>query len=104
MKRSTKLRARVQGPSQPCPAGPGRSALSPRGPEAGRRARAGPPDAGQAIIWTLNSQLGPERHGGRVPAGLWARVVQRLLALNAVIWHNWATGAPVKRSLIAYDH
>jgi hypothetical protein len=31
-------------------------------------------------------------------------VVQRLLALNAVIWHNWAIGAPVKRSLIAYDH
>ena len=39
-----------------------------------------------------------------LPAGLWARVVQRLLALNAVIWHNWAIGAPVKRSLIAYDH
>jgi hypothetical protein len=30
--------------------------------------------------------------------------VQRLLALNACIWHNWMTGAPVKRSLIAYDH
>jgi integrase len=29
MKRSTKLRTRVQGPSQPGPAGPGRSALSP---------------------------------------------------------------------------
>ena len=27
-----------------------------------------------------------------------------LLALNAVIWHNWLIGAPVKRSLIAYDH
>ena len=36
--------------------------------------------------------------------GLWARVVQRLLALNAVIWFNWQIGAPVKRSLIAYDH
>lgn len=32
------------------------------------------------------------------------RIVQRLLALNAVIWHNWMIGAPVKRSLIAYDH
>jgi hypothetical protein len=42
--------------------------------------------------------------GGRIPAGLWARVMQRLLALNAVIWFNWQTGAPVKRSLIAYDH
>jgi Transposase DDE domain len=58
----------------------------------------------EAIIWTLKNQLGLERHGGRVPAGLWARIVQRLLALNAVIWHNWQIGAPVKRSLIAYDH
>jgi hypothetical protein len=31
-------------------------------------------------------------------------VAQRLLALNACIWHNWLTGAPVKWSLIAYDH
>jgi hypothetical protein len=58
----------------------------------------------EAIIWTLKHQLGLEHHGGRVPAGLWARIVQRLLALNAVIWHNWQIGAPVKRSLIAYDH
>jgi hypothetical protein len=58
----------------------------------------------EAIIWTLKNQLGLERHGGRVPAGLWARIVQRLLALNACIWHNWMIGAPVKRSLIAYDH
>lgn len=58
----------------------------------------------EAIIWTLKNQLGLERHGGRVPAGLWARIVQRLLALNACIWFNWAIGAPVKRSLIAYDH
>ncbi len=58
----------------------------------------------EAIIWTLKNQLGLERHGGRVPAGLWARIVQRLLALNAAIWHNWQIGAPVKRSLIGYDH
>jgi hypothetical protein len=58
----------------------------------------------EAIIWTLKNQLGLERHGGRVPAGLWARVVQRLLALNAAIWCNWQIGAPVKRSLIAYGH
>jgi DDE family transposase len=58
----------------------------------------------EAIIWTLKNQLGLERHGGRVPAGLWARIVQRLLALNAAIWHNWQIGAPVKRCLIAYDH
>ena len=58
----------------------------------------------EAIIWTLKHQLGLGHPGGRVPAGLWARVVQRLLALNAVIWFNWQIGAPVKRSLIAYDH
>ena len=58
----------------------------------------------EAIIWTLKNQLGLERHGGRVPAGLWARILQRLLALNAAIWHNWQIGASVKRSLIGYDH
>jgi hypothetical protein len=58
----------------------------------------------EAIIWTLKRQLGLEHHGGRGPAGLWARIVQRLLALNTAIWHNWTIGAPVKRSLIAYDH
>jgi hypothetical protein len=58
----------------------------------------------EAIIWTLKHQLSLERHGGRVPAGLWARVVQRLLALNTAIWFNWMIGARVKRSLIAYDH
>lgn len=58
----------------------------------------------EAIIWTLKNQLGVERHGGRVPAGLWARITQRLLALNAAIWFNWQIGAPVKRSLTAYDH
>jgi hypothetical protein len=58
----------------------------------------------EAIIWTLKHQLGLEDHGGRVPAGLWTRIVQRLLALNVAIWHNWTIGATVKRSLIAYDH
>ena len=58
----------------------------------------------EAIIWTLKHQLGLDRPGGRIPAGLWARVVQRLLALNAAIWFNWQIGAPIKRSLIAYDH
>jgi hypothetical protein len=79
-----------------------------------RPARAGELDPGsfpnwlrqrvEAIIWTLKHQLGLDRHGGRIPAGLWTRVVQRLLALNAVVWFNWQIDAPVKRSLIAYDH
>ncbi|PSK80095.1 DDE family transposase [Murinocardiopsis flavida] len=58
----------------------------------------------EAVIWTLKNQLGLERHHARIPEGLWARTCQRVLALNAVIWHNWHIGAPVKRSLIAYDH
>lgn len=58
----------------------------------------------EAIIWTLKNQLGLEHHNARVPQGLWTRILQRLLALNAAIWHNWTIGAPVKRSLIAYDH
>jgi hypothetical protein len=35
-----------------------------------------------------------------LPAGVMARVAQRILALAAAIWHNWATDTPVKRSLI----
>jgi hypothetical protein len=58
----------------------------------------------EAIIWTLKKQLGLEHHNARVPQGLWTRILQRLLALNTVIWHNWTIDAPVKRSLIAYDH
>jgi hypothetical protein len=58
----------------------------------------------EAITWTLKNQLGLERHRARVPTGLWTRILQRLLALNTVIWHNCNTGASVKRSLIAHDH
>ncbi|WSG16660.1 hypothetical protein OIE66_07070 [Nonomuraea sp. NBC_01738] len=58
----------------------------------------------EAIIWTLKNQLGLERHNTRHPDGLWARISQRILALNTVVWHKWNTGAPVKRSLTAYDH
>jgi len=32
------------------------------------------------------------------------RVLQRLLALTAAIWHNDHTGQVIKRSLLAYDH
>jgi hypothetical protein len=32
------------------------------------------------------------------------RVLQRVLALTAAIWHNDKIGAPVLRSLTAYDH
>ncbi|MFH8619812.1 IS982 family transposase, partial [Streptomyces sp. NPDC017979] len=43
-------------------------------------------------------------HGGRTPAGVFARTAQRLLALATAIWHNWTTDATTKRSLTAYDH
>ncbi|HUK68796.1 MAG TPA: IS982 family transposase, partial [Streptosporangiaceae bacterium] len=36
--------------------------------------------------------------------GIYARITQRLLAMAAAIWHNWAAGETVKRSLISYDH
>ena len=54
--------------------------------------------------------LGLGRPGpGRPPSVTDAELVclaaaQVLLALNAAIWHNWQIGAPVKRSLIAYDN
>jgi hypothetical protein len=32
------------------------------------------------------------------------RILQRVLALTAAIWHNWNTGQPIMRSLTAYDH
>ena len=41
---------------------------------------------------------------GRTTSGVYVRIAQRLLAMAATIWHNWATAEPVKRSLIAYDH
>ena len=58
----------------------------------------------ESIYDTLKDQLNLEDHRARTPAGVFARVAQRLLALAAVIWHNWTISAQVKRSLLAYDH
>ena len=59
----------------------------------------------ESVNQTLKAQLGLERHGGRTPAGVAARVLQRLLALTATIGHNQTTHQPgPARSLIAYDH
>ena len=52
----------------------------------------------------LQGQLDLERHGGHTPAGVMVRILQRILALTAAIWHNDRAGQPVKRSLVAYDH
>lgn len=58
----------------------------------------------ESVYDTCKGQLSLEAHGARTDAGLYARIAQRLLALAAVIWHNTTIHAPVKRSLIAYDH
>ena len=58
----------------------------------------------ESVNWTLKGQLGLDHHGGRILSGMWARVLQRLLALNAAIWHNRAAGSDRKRSLIHFDH
>jgi hypothetical protein len=58
----------------------------------------------ESINDTLKGQLYLEQHGGRTPAGVIARVVQRLLAMTAAIWHNDRIGEAVRWSLTAYDH
>jgi hypothetical protein len=58
----------------------------------------------ESINQTFKGQLDLERHGGHTPAGVTVRILQRILALTAAIWHNDHTAAPVHRSLTAYDH
>lgn len=58
----------------------------------------------ESVNDTLKGQLDLEQHGARTIEGVAVRVAQRVLALAAAIWHNNKTGAPITRSLIAYDH
>jgi len=58
----------------------------------------------ESINQTLKAQLDLERHAARSLPGVAARVLQRLLALTAVIWHNEQRGTQTLRSLTAYDH
>ena len=58
----------------------------------------------ESVNWTFKGQLDLERHGGRTPQGILTRVLARILALTAAIWHNDKTSQPVKRSLTAFDH
>ena len=58
----------------------------------------------ESVNQTFKGQLDLERHGGRTPVGVAVRVLQRILALTAAIWHNDKTGQPTLRSLVAYDH
>lgn len=58
----------------------------------------------ESINQTLKAKLSLEHHGGHTQQGVATRIVQRLLALTAAIWHNHHAGQPVLRSLTAYDH
>ncbi|SEG96192.1 hypothetical protein SAMN05444920_109306 [Nonomuraea solani] len=58
----------------------------------------------ESVNDTLKGQLDLEQHGGRTFEGVAIRVAQRILAMAAGIWHNNQTGAPITRSLIAFDH
>jgi hypothetical protein len=58
----------------------------------------------ESVNDTLKGQLDLEQHGGHTPGGVIVRVLQRILALTAAIWHNDQAGQPVLRSLVAYDH
>jgi hypothetical protein len=58
----------------------------------------------ESVNNTLKAQLSLEDHGGRTAQGVFVRVLQRLLALTAAIWHNHHTGQLTLRSLTNYDH
>ena len=58
----------------------------------------------ESLNETFKGQLDLERHRGRTAAGVMVRILQRILALTSVIWHNDQTGQPVMRALTAYDH
>ena len=48
----------------------------------------------ESVNQTFKAQLDLERHGGRTKPGVCARVLQRILALTAAIWHNENTNQP----------
>jgi hypothetical protein len=58
----------------------------------------------ESVNWTFKGQLDLERHGCGTPEGIIARVLTRILALTAAVWHNDKAAQPVKRSLTAFDH
>ncbi|MCY7287767.1 MAG: transposase, partial [Cryobacterium sp.] len=55
----------------------------------------------ESINATFKGQLDLERHGAKTPAGVCARIAQRVLALTAAIWHNDNLGLTIRRSLTA---
>lgn len=58
----------------------------------------------ESINATLKTHLDIEHHRGRTPTGVYARIGAAILALTVAIWHNETIGAPIARSLTAYDH
>jgi hypothetical protein len=48
----------------------------------------------ESVNQTLEAQLDLEHHGGRTIQGVTVRVLQRLLALTAAIWHDHHTNQP----------
>jgi hypothetical protein len=57
----------------------------------------------ELVFGSLKSQFSLERLQAKTPAGLLARILQRLLAYTAAGYCNWMQGIP-RRSFIAYDH
>jgi len=88
------------------------AALTATGARLLRPARKGEPEPAEGdllkplrqIIETFKGQFDLERHGGHTPQGVAVRVLQRILALTAAIWHNDRAAQRVKRSLLAHDH
>ena len=58
----------------------------------------------ESINDTLKGQLDLEAHGGHTPGGVVTRILKRLLAMTAAIWHNDHCRVTPLRSLVAYDH
>jgi hypothetical protein len=50
----------------------------------------------ESINQTFKGHLDLERHGGRTSTGVTVRILQRILALTATIWHNDHTDQPIK--------
>lgn len=79
--------------------------LKSENPRSGRRYLRAFRQTIESVNQTLKAQLDVERHGGRTKPGVCARVLQRLLALTAAIWHNETTHhTHPARTLTPYDH
>ena len=78
-----------------------RPALTGRRPAATRTCSRASSRSPPAAVFRSTERLRPSP---RTTEGLYARIAQRLLAMAVCIWHGWAAGEPVKRSLVAHDN